>query len=327
MTNLKFMKMLKLNWFKTFALGCAITLFAACDDDSDEPMAKGDVEFEITDAPSDDPDIEGVFVTVTGIMVEGELIPLTKQTIDLKTYQEGNTKLLGTAEQLDAKTYSGLTLILDTDTDASGNAPGCYVLTQDGTKHDLNGDESGNAEISISEDWEVAANTTTAIVMDFDLRKSISYADDPSISYRFVNDNDLRSAIRVVEKDEAGTIKGTYTGNLIATDKVIVYAYKEGEFNAETETEGDEETNLRFANAITSAEVDKDLTGGTFTLALLEKGDYELHFVSYKENLAGQMTFDEVVSSETMVDGEVADIVKVESGTTIDVTGTIDINL
>jgi hypothetical protein len=321
-------KMKKLNWLRGLAFGCAIVMLASCDD-SDEPMSKGDVEFEITDAPSDDASVKGVFVTVADIKVDGQSVSgFTKQTIDLKAYQEGNTKLLATGEQLDAKTYNNLTLVLDLDSDASGNAPGCYVLTNDDTKFNLRSNGTGTAEVVLNKDWQVAANSKTKIVMDFDLRKSIAYSSDQQIRYQFVSDNELSTAIRVFAKANAGTIRGTYTEiGTSNSDKVIVYAYRKGTFNASTETQVQGENDVLFANAVTSAEVKGGVTDKSFTLALLEKGEYELHFASYTEDVSNKLTLQSMLASETTLNGTVGNIIAVEGGVTVDVVSTITIEL
>src|SRR5688572_27253765 len=115
--------MKRCSWMKLSTIAfAALAVFgiSACSDN--EPMGKGDVDFEITDAPCDDASVKGVFVTIAEVRIDGKPIPgFTKQTIDLKAYQEGNTKLLVGAKQLDAKSYNNLTLVLDANTDASGN--------------------------------------------------------------------------------------------------------------------------------------------------------------------------------------------------------------
>src|SRR4051812_16279497 len=104
------MKMKNLSWIKALMFVMVVLMLPSCSDD--ESMGKGDVDFEITDAPVDDASIKGVFVTVSDIKVDGQSISgFTKQTIDLKAYQEGKTTLLGTS-QLNAKTYSTITLVL-----------------------------------------------------------------------------------------------------------------------------------------------------------------------------------------------------------------------
>ena len=99
-----------------------VALFTSCN--KDEPSGTGQVEIQVTDAPTDDASVKSVFVTVTEVRVDGTAISgFTKQTIDLKAYQEGNVKTLGTTS-LSAGAHSQLTFVLDVDHDANGNAPG-----------------------------------------------------------------------------------------------------------------------------------------------------------------------------------------------------------
>ncbi len=112
--------------------------------------------------------MKGVFVTVADIKVDGTSVSgFTKQTIDLKGFQEGNAKLLATS-RLTAKSYSNITLVLDADADANGGSPGSYVLTATDTKLKLS---SGLISITLNNTWTVAANTKTTVIMDFDIRK------------------------------------------------------------------------------------------------------------------------------------------------------------
>lgn len=314
------MKTNMFNWIKLFTVGCVLSFATACNDD-DSPMGKGEVEFEITDAPLDDAEVKSVFVTVADVKVDGQsLSGFTKQSIDLKAYQEGNTKLLVGSREMDAKSYGNVTLVLDLNTDASGNAPGCYVQTTDNTKYKLKSTTSGLLEVTTTEGWDVTSNQKNTVVLDFDLRKAVGYSSDAAIRYRFVSDENLSSAIRVVKKSEAGTIKGTYVDQtLAAEDKVIVYAYKKGTFNASTEGQAQGSDNILFANAVSSAEV-KGTTNKTYTLALLEKGDYEVHFAAYEENeTTGKMTLKAILQTEVTVNGELSNTLTVESGTTLNI--------
>src|ERR1041385_4675387 len=124
-------------------------MLAACS--KDEPAGVGQAEIQVTDAPSDDESVQGVFVTITEVRVDGKAISgFEKQTIDLKAYQEGNVKSLGTAS-LSSGVHSQLTFVLDVDHDVNGNAPGCYVQTIDNAKYKLG--TSGTMEIAISKMW------------------------------------------------------------------------------------------------------------------------------------------------------------------------------
>jgi hypothetical protein len=314
--------MKSLSWIKALLFGCAVTMLTACADDSNEPLGKGEVEFEITDAPIDDANVKSVVVTIADVKVDGlSLSGFTRQTIDLKAYQDGSTKLLGTTE-LDARTYSNVVLVLDLDTDAHGNSPGCYVFTADQAKYKLKSTATGKADIVINQSWKAANDAKTKVVMDFDLRKSIRYSDDPAIQYSFVSDNNLQAAVRLVTTEKSGTIKGSYQEEAsVDADKIIVYAYKKGSFNATTETQAQSEDGIFFKNAVASAEVKESLTGKVYTLAFLPEGEYELHFAAYsKNNESGRSSFETLLQSETNINGSVSGFVKVQGSASITIS-------
>jgi hypothetical protein len=215
--------------------------------------------------------------------------------------------------------------VLDLETDAQGNSPGCYVLGQDNIKYKLKSTATGKTDIIINQSWKAAQNTKTKIVMDFDLRKSIRYSDDPAVRYSFVSDNNLQAAVRLVAREKSGTIKGSYQEDSdVNAEKIIVYAYKKGPFNASTETQAQGTDGTHFKNAVASAEVKASLTGKVYTLAFLQEGDYELYFAAYSKNTStGRVSFDAMLQSETSVDGTVASIIKVKAATSINISTSI----
>jgi hypothetical protein len=307
-----------LSWL---VLVCSVFIFTSC---GEEELGKGDVEFEITDAPIDNTSVDAVMVTIADVKIDGESISgFSKQTINLAAYQNGNTKMLATALQLDARTYSNLTLVLDLDHDVNGDMPGCYVRTLDNTKHKLRTTASGIMDLALNKSWSVQQNATTKIVIDFDLRKSIINSDGESL-YRFVSDNNLRSAIRIIGKSNSGTIKGTYEESISSgADEVIVYAYQKGTFNMETETQPQGEDQLLFANAVSSTKVSSSLSGNSFTLALLEAGEYELYFAKYNDNGSGELEFDTLLESETTVNGSINSLVMLQANLTTNIAVSI----
>lgn len=264
-----------------------LTAFSSCKDDE---TTTGNVAFEITDGPIDDTNIEGVFVTVASVKVDGQVIDdfNGKQTIDLMAYQNGRVKTLGGAD-LAAGTYTDIRLELDYDSDDDGNAPGVYVLTKDGVKHALKATANASNEVKINAaTLEVPQSGNTTAVIDFDLRKSIRYNAGSSTSdYQFVTDTELASATRLAVKSNAGTIKGQVTDALnLSGDKIVVYVYEKGAFTA-SETDPQGASGIMFKNAVSSAVADDN---GNFTLSFLEAGDYELHFVGYNDdNNDGQL--------------------------------------
>lgn len=312
-----------LNFSKILLIGIAAFAVQSCNDNDDPSSGMGEVEFEITDAPSDDATVKGVFVTVTDIKVDGESVGLTqKQTIDLTAYTEGQTKLLGTA-QLDAKSYSSITLILDNESDAAGNAPGNYVLTTDDSKYELTGTTSGTTEIVVNKSMDVVANSSNTIVLDFDLRKAIQRSSNSAVKYQFVNSNELKLAVRAITKNNSGEIKGTYQESFSTNaDKVIVYAYHKGEFNQSAETTPDGNGRM-FKNAITSAVVKGGLTD-SYELHFLEEGEYEIAFAAYDEDpVTNQYELNTMLDAEITITGSVANFITVGANTSTSISANI----
>jgi hypothetical protein len=315
------MKM-KIGTWSSMALAFSLWLLSACH--KDEPAGVGTAEIQMTDAPSDDASIKSVVVTVTEVQVDGKAISgFTKQTIDLKAYQDGNVQSLGTT-QLNSGTHGQITFVLDVDHDASGNAPGCYVQTLDDTKYKLG--TAGTIQINVAKAWNVAANSTTTVVADFDIRKSIRWSTDNTIRYAFVNADNLNASIRVVDKMKAGMVNGSYSEqNSTNADKIVVYAYQKGTFNAATETQAQGDDAIFFKNAVTSAEVKGSVTK-SFKLSYLESGDYEFHFASYSQDATtGRFTFQSMLSAQTKVNGSVADFITVNANATVSISSLINL--
>lgn len=290
-----------------FFLAFALT-FTNCQKDEetnpDNTQATGKVAFEITDAPIDNTNIEGAFVTVTAVKVDGETISNFngKQTIDLMAYQNGDTKALGLAE-LETGTYTNVSLVLDYSADVNGNAPGCYVLATNGTKHSLQNTTSSTGEITISNGaFTVAENTVTNFVLDFDVRKAIKKEDnpEPNDEYNFVTEAELKSSVRIVNKEKSAKVTGKVSDNLgMAGDRIVVYAYAKGSFNESTELEGQGSSQVTFKNAVSSCIVEAN---GDYNLSFLSEGEYELHYVSYEEEgNSGEMKIEGMVSVSTLL--------------------------
>lgn len=256
--------------------------FAACEkDDTTGPEdGMGRLSIEMTDAPIDDASVQAVFVTVVDVKVDGQSVEgFQPKTIDIKAYQQGKVVLL-TETDLAAKSYSSISLVLDHAADASGNAPGCYVMKTDGTKEALMAGAQTSTELILNgQNIDVQENQTANLVIDFDLRKSIKREGQDA--YDFVTGSELAAALRVVAKASAGTITGKVSNWDAHADKVVVYAYKKGSLNANTETQGSGDGQLQFKNAVTSAQASAD---GSFSLHFLEAGDYELYFAGYEDN-------------------------------------------
>jgi hypothetical protein len=309
-----------LNWMKVLAVSGAAMLLISCDD-SNEPMGKGNVQFELTDSPSDDANVRGVYVTIADIKVDGRSIGgVAKTTVNLKDYTGGATKVLAMASQLDARSYGKVTLVLDLNSEANGTMPGCYVQTIDGARYKLKNTADGVAEIEISKSFDVASNATTKVVMDFDIRKAITYDMNEQVRYRFVGSSDLNNSVRLVVKENSGVIKGVLNDYLtLSSEKVVAYAYKKGTFSASTETQPQGENQMYFMNAAASGEVKSGLNGRMFLIPFLEEGDYELYFASYEETPSGRLSFRDVMHAELNVGGVTGNRMAVRAGGSVSV--------
>jgi hypothetical protein len=237
----------------------------------------------MTDAPIDNANVTGAFVTVSQIKVDGQAVSgFQKTTINLMNYQNGMSKLLAKAN-LDAQTYNSVSLVLDYDHDASGNAPGCYVETTGNVKHKLS---SSTNTFTLNHSLDVKEASNDTLVFDFNLRKAVTMdTTSTDTTYNFVTSMEMQNAIRVVNSNNTGVIQGKLSNNTSGSDKVVVYAYKKGTYTS-SEADAEGESHVRFAHAVTSAVVDSN---GNYKLAFLPSGDYELHFVSYKKDSDGNM--------------------------------------
>jgi hypothetical protein len=287
-------------YLKTLAIALiTISLVASCikEDDGDINMGTEsyNTTFKITDAPIDNSNVEAVFVTVSNIKVDGtSLEGFNKTTFDLAALVNGQTKTLGNL-QLQAGSYSNIELELDYATDAAGNAPGCYVETADGEKDKL---EAAADKIAITDTFEVFASNTNEIIIDFDLRKTIREEQGTvSSNFEFVSMSELSAGIRTVNEETTGMISGTANDAQNTSDKIVVYAYEKETFDAEVETKGQGNSNVTFANAVTSSEVG-GLNNG-YSLNFLAEGEYELVFASYNEE-ADRFTFNSLLEVESL---------------------------
>ena len=238
----------------------------------------GTIEIEVTDAPIDNPEVRNAFITLSGITFLDTNLLQEKTSIDLMAYQKGNTKTIGTF-QIPAATYDHLSLQLDLQEDAFGSIPGCFVATEQGKKHNLYPSNNLFKTLTLPlENLEIAPNDNMTLLLDFDLRKLIRYGELASeIKYQFVDDRSMEDAIRVLDKKNTGSIKGTFNDNTGEDFMVMVYAYQSGTFNRSREIRASETDLPNFFSAENSSKLEND---GTLFLPFLNKGSYELIFAA-----------------------------------------------
>ena len=279
-------KMKRMNTLFAGALAIILSVsLVSCSDDDNSSAETYNTQIKITDSPVDDAEVEAVFITVADVQLDGRSLEgFSKTTIELSALTNGDTQLLGNLD-LEAGDYSNLKLILDTQTDAAGNAPANYVTTQSNGTVALT---VTNPELQVNETVSVLAQAGNVLVIDFDLRKALVAKADGT--YDFAVNSQLSNSLRVSNTLQSGMIQGTANSTLGGSNRTIIaFAYEQGTF-----TEADAEANangVRFANAVTSS-----VTTGTnnqFSLHFLEAGNYEVQFASFvDDNNDGRLEFE-----------------------------------
>jgi hypothetical protein len=290
--------------FKNFfnaglAVVCLSLVYSCSEDDQETPenSESYNTKVSITDAPIDNSNVQAAFITISEVKVNGNSIEaFQKTTVNISSLQNGNSELLGNLD-LESGTTSQITLVLDNESDASGEAPGNYILTADDEKKAL---VATSGIIEITDNLEIQAVENNEIVLDFDLRKAI-VEDQSSGEYKFVSETELGNSIRAVNSLETGIISGSVSNmNSSDAETMVAFAYKKGTY---TESEAGSENNVGFSNAVSSSSVTK--ADGDFELHFIEAGEYELHFASFSDtNSDGSMEFEGMLdaSSATAID-------------------------
>lgn len=193
-----------LNIFHILFLSIAMT---ACGGGNTQGIGK--LEIGITDAPVDS--AEAVVIHFTEAALHGpdgtstiEVIdPVTEQpgrSIDLLQLQGGMWTGLFT-DEVTAGHYSWIRLTLDMTQS--------YIQIN-GQQYALRCISCENSGYRINRSFDVVAGGTMALMLDFDLRKSIT---DPSSGLDYI----LRPTVRVVETAASGSITGEIDPNLITS--------------------------------------------------------------------------------------------------------------
>lgn len=286
-------------------LGIALlTSLFACGDGNDEVASSGKASIAVTDAAVDAENVSKVMLSVSEVRATSSGETKTVATFDtpkefnLMAYQNGETYFLGEGD-LEAGSYSDIRFIISGATDS-------YIEMKDGSKKDLEIPSGTTSGYKINGTFDVAANSTTEIVADVDLRKALVVTGN--------GDFKLRPTARLVVAETAGEIKGTVDGEMNAQTRYVVYAYAEGTFSAAEEAEP-AEGSTRYEGSVNSAIVAED---GSYTLAFMEEGDYEIIVASYSNQDDDEdLEFEGRVSSDLMIGGSLFNAVNVTSNTTI----------
>lgn len=252
-----------------------VLLSAICICCAPEDGFKGKLVLSITDSPFDADEVKGVNLVLTNVEIkqkgEWKSLRTFEQPvgINLLTYSDG--KSFPIVDQLvEPGTFSDMRLRLNVlDGSALIRNPLCNVEFVNGTTQSLLLPAGASPELVITREMTVRAGQLLDLTIDVDARKSVVAKGNEFI---------LTPSIRIVETFSTGSITGKIV-NLQESERMIVFAYRAGQFNSGESTilEG-----IRFKNSITASKVKKS----KFTTAFLEPGNYDLVFT--KQTKAGE---------------------------------------
>ena len=251
-------------------------------------LATTNVAMSLYDAPVDDPLYAGVYLTITGITVNGKEVDdfPGKMTLEVSALQDGITAQLAEAKMAPG-VYDEIALILDYDKDEKGEAPGCYIQTTYERKIDLANGRTGQETILISRSLDLRDGEDVNLIIDFDLRKTIRASQPGDVSEAsLVPAAAIGQALRVVRESETGNVTGQLTlppALLNEANTFVIYAYPAGTFDRSREAVDTDGDGITFEGAVTStrAQVWNSELPAAFSLYYLEPGDYDLVFEAY----------------------------------------------
>lgn len=297
-------------FFSLITLAGLALVMTACEDTTGTGDNTGRLHLSITDAPIDQYDITGVFITVTEVQIHkgGSAWQVVEEfdgpvTYNLLELTHGISELMAVTE-LPAGIYTQIRFMIDAPENMGQGAhtnPGCYLEFADGSTQPLfvpSGAQTGYKAIG---KFTVPVNGDVHVTADFDVRRSVVVAGN---SGRFI----LKPTIRLVVDEEAGTISGSVI-NMEEETGVVVYAYEAGTYQAAEAAEPAPET-PRFPNAVSS---DMVCEQNNFKIPFLAPGLYDLVVVSTVDGefraVEGIITGVEVISREhTVVEIDMLDL-------------------
>lgn len=247
---------------------------------SEDERSTGKAQISITDAPVDAENIKSVYISILGVEANGPDGWQTVESfeepvkIDILSYNNGESYFL-TEGVLTAGTYSEVRLQLDIVERASGaqSNVGSYIEYLDGSTQQIfvpSGHQSG---YKAKGEFTIPEGGVVALTLDLDLRKALVMAGN---SGKFL----LKPVVRIVANGDAGMISGNLDSVGVELGNVVAFAY-ENDTYTESEIAEPAPEEVRFPNAVTSAQVDEN---GDFNLAFISSGTYDIYFATFDEN-------------------------------------------
>jgi hypothetical protein len=299
----------------------ALALFSGCgSSSSDGGGGTGTVSLGLTDATIDE--VKAIYVTIKEVSVHKEggsgwdVIAEPNQTYNLLELVNGVRETLGIAE-LEAGHYTQLRMKVGEQPDdginflgirhsSYGDEYGNYVIDNSDVCHELKMPSGYQSGVKVVCGFDINANQTTELVLDFDASRSIVEAGS--------SDNLLlKPTIKVLRTEECAIIDGTVTDGAYGLPGVLVSVQS---FDPEPASDDDKDRVVVQASTITDE-------NGSYVI-FIAPGTYSL--VAYKDGCSqdcaaivavtnGSHTQDlEIVELDPSSIGTISGDIKIENG-------------
>jgi hypothetical protein len=215
---------------KTALVSMVLAGLAACGGGGDDAPQSGKLSLSITDAPVDDASsvvvqFSGVAFKRVGAAAETvqNLTPSPRQ-LNLLEYQEGRAALLLNGVTMTAGEYEWVRLIVDNEP----NVRDSYIVLRSGEECELRVPSGAESGLKLNRGFNLPADGSAALTIDFDLRKSIhappgQQGSTPSCTQAYL----MRPTLRIVDDANVGAIAGTVDAALVPSGcfpKVYVFS-------------------------------------------------------------------------------------------------------
>jgi len=270
-------------------------IFPGCEDKNN---GTGTLNLSLTDAPTDQPDVTGVYITITGLEYHKQNNSWQTfeayegpKTVNLLELTDGMSEMLGSFE-MEAGQYNQLRFMLDAPErgDMQPSNPGCYLEYSGGETDPLFVPSGDNTGYKATGAFTVPSNGSVELTADFNVRKSVVETGTQDLYI-------LQPTIRLIVNNEAGTIAGGITNLPTDGSEILVYAYEDGTYSDTEAAEPDVETS-RFPDAVTSDALDEE---NSYQLNYLAPMTYDLVVV---RTLGGQFQEVEGLVEDVVVESK-----------------------
>lgn len=280
---------------------------AACSGGGGGGNETGRVSLAITDAPVDE--ASSVVIQFSGVAfkragsapeVVQTLTPSPRQ-LDLLQYQEGRAALLLDGVTLPAGDYEWVRLIVDDETGVRDS----YIVLTGGEECELSVPSGAESGLKLNRGFELPADGSVALTIDFDLRKSIHAPPGQSgVAEACTQGYLMRPTLRIVDDANVGAIAGHVDSELVTEEclpKVYVFS------GAGVVPDDIEEADGADADPLVVADVavENGSTAFAYRAAFLPPGPYSVAFTCDDDDATADDTLTFVGAQDVTVQANV----------------------